>query len=73
MLWNLEMLFVDALFPLELFLGQVPQPLELLALDLVQLGPDPVAEVLQLLGDGAVPDLVHLGRLQLLPELGVTL
>ena len=73
MFGDLEMLLVYSLICLKLLLGQVPQSLQLLPLDLIQLGPDPVTEVLQLLGDGAVPDLVHLGALQLLPELRITL
>ena len=73
MFGDLEMLLVYSLISLELLLGQVPQSLQLLPLDLIQLGPHPVAEVLQLLGDGAVPDLVHLGPLQLLPKLRIAL
>ena len=70
---NLEMLLVYTLISLELLLCQVPESLQLLPFDLVQLGPDAVTEVLKLLGNGAVPDLIHIGPLQLLPKLRVAL
>ena len=66
--WNLKVLLVDALIQFILLHGQVPQPLDLPPLDLVQLGPDAVVHEFELVGDGAVADLVHVGVLQLLPE-----
>ena len=56
---------------LKLLHGQVPQPLQLPPLDIVQLGPDIVVNEVQLVGDRPVPDLLHVRVLQLLPEVGV--
>ena len=67
------MLLVDAFPQLVLLDRGVPQPLQLPPLDVVQLAADAVVDKVQLVGDGAVADVVHLGVLQLLPELGVGL
>ena len=54
------MLPVEALVQLYLSLRQVSQPLHLLPLNLVQLGSNPVAEELQLLGYCSITDFINL-------------
>ena len=70
---HLDPLPVDALHVLELLLGDVPQALHLLPLDLVQLVAHVVVHQVELGGDGAVPDLVGARALQLRPEVGIAL
>ena len=60
MFGDLEMLLVYSLISLELLLGQGPEPLQLLPLDLVQLGANSVAEVLQLLRNCSVSYVLRL-------------
>ena len=71
--WHLDPLPVDPLHVLKLLLGDVPQPLDLLPLDLVQLVAHVVVHQVELGGDGAVPDLVGSCVLQLTTEVGVAL
>ena len=56
------MLAINPIAELVLLLGQVPQPLHLLPLHLVQLGPDVVAEELELPRDCPVLDLFRLNE-----------
>jgi len=70
---DLYVLSVDPVVHLMLLLRQVPESFQLLSLDLVEPGPDAVAEVLQLSGDSSVLDLIRFRILELLPELRVGL